>query len=151
MLITIALLAGSIWIGSMVSLVVVSNIAKRVLEPAARVQLFRGVGRAYGMVGTGSLVVAIVTGILLAGSPSNWTATTTAAVVLSGVLVVLTALGMAQARRMTVVRRRAITSPEDTDAADAVRRGARTAGLVRGSMGICTLAIVVLVSSELAG
>lgn len=150
-LITIELLAASIWIGSMVSLVLVANIAKRVLEPAARIQLFRSVGRTYGIVGFGALIIAIAAGVGLAGTPSNWSTTITVAVILSGVLVAMTLVGMSQARRMTVVRRRAIASPDDTDAADAVRRGSRTADLIRGAMGVCTLVIVVLVASELAG
>lgn len=151
LLITIELLAASIWIGSMVSLVVVSNIAKRELEPAARIQLFRHVGRAYGMLGSGALLVAIAAGIGIAGTPSNWSTATTWAVVLSGVLVILTLIGMSQARRMTVVRRRAVTVPDDTEAAEAVQRGAKVADLIRGSMGVCTLAIVVLIASEFAG
>ncbi len=150
LLITIEILAASIWIGSMVSLVVVSNISKRVLEPSSRVQLFRGVGRAYGIVGSCALLIAIAAGVAIAGAPSNWTRPTTAAVVLSMVLVILTAIGVAQARRMTVVRRRALASPGDTDAADAMRRGAKLAAIVRTTMGICTLVIVVLVASELA-
>lgn len=151
LLITIELLAASIWIGSMVCLVLVSDIAKRVLEPSARVQLFRTIGRAYGIGGSASLLLAIVVGLVLAGTPSNWSTTTTGAVVLSGALVALTAAGMAQARRMTVARRRSIASPEDADASEAVRRGARSAGILRSVMGVCTLAIVVLVASDLAG
>lgn len=151
LLITIELLAASIWIGSLVCLVLVSAIATRVLEPSARVQLFRMIGRAYGIAGSAALLVAIVVGLVLAGMPSNWSATTTAAVVLSGVLVALTAAGMAQARRMTVARRRSIASPEDAEASEAVRRGAQAAGILRSIMGACTLAIVILVASDLAG
>lgn len=151
LLITIELLAASVWIGSMVCLVLVSDIAKRVLEPSARVQLFRTIGRAYGIAGSAALLIAIAVGLVLAGMPSNWSTTTTAAVILSGILVALTAAGMAQARRMTVARRRSLASPEDADASEAVRRGARSAGILRGVMGVCTLAIVVLAASDLAG
>lgn len=150
LLITGELLAASVWIGSMVCLVVVSSIAKQVLEPPARVQLFRRIGRAYGVGGTVSLVMAIVLGLVLAGTPSNWTVTIDVAVALSVVLVALTATGMAQARRMTVARRRCIAPPDDDAASDAVRRGARTAGMLRSLMGVTTLAVVVLVASDLA-
>ncbi len=150
LLITVELLAASIWSGSMVCLVVVSSIAKQALEPPARVQLFRGIGRAYGVGGTVSLLTAIILGLVLAGKPSNWTGTTEVAVVLAVVLVALTATGMAQARRMTVARRRSIASPDDAEATDAVRRGARTAGVLRSLMGVATLAIVVLVAHDLA-
>ncbi|MEO9222362.1 MAG: hypothetical protein ABI251_11430 [Mycobacteriaceae bacterium] len=150
LLISVELLAASIWIGSMVCLVVVSRIAKQVLEPSARVQLFRGIGRAYGIGGTVSLLIAIVLGLVLAGKPSNWTGATDVAVALAVVLVALTATGMAQARRMTAARRRSIASPDDAEATEAVRRGARTASVLRSLMGAATLAIVVLVGHGLA-
>ena len=150
LLVAVGLLAGSIWIGSMVCLVLVLRIAKRVLDPPTRVVLFRQIGRTYGIVGTVALVVAIAAGVALAGSPSNWAATTTAAVILSGGLVLLTVAGMAQARSMSSVRRRALASPGDEQAAEAVRRGAALAGVLRSLLGVGTLVIVVLVSHQLA-
>ena len=72
LLITVELLTASIWIGSMVCLVVVSSIAKQSLEPPARVQLFRGIGRAHADGGTGQLLTAVLLGLVLPGVAPNW-------------------------------------------------------------------------------
>jgi general stress protein CsbA len=150
LLITVELIAASIWIGSLLCLALVARVAAKVLDPPARVALFRGIGQLYRVVGTSALVASIAAGAALAGSPSEWSVTIDVVAVLAGVLVVLTAVGMAQARRMTVVRRHAIVLPDDETAVVAVRRGAATAGVLRGLMATVTLAIVVLVASELA-
>ena len=63
---------------------------------------------------------------------------------LAGVLVVATAAGMVQARAMTRLRRRAMSTPDDDNALAAVRRGKWLASGVRSLMAILTLAIVVL-------
>jgi hypothetical protein len=69
---------------------------------------------------------------------------------LSGVLVVCTAAGMAQARTMTIRRRRLLESPRDPIAARAVRRGAVLAGALRASLGLTTLVIVAIGAHLLA-
>jgi uncharacterized membrane protein len=150
-LITIELLAASIWIGSIVCLAIVAAEAGRALDAADRVVLFRGVGRRYAVVGTASLLVAIGAGAAVAGQPSDWSALTTASLASACGLVLLTAAGMAQARRMTIARRRANAAPHDDQATSAVRRGATMAAVLRGAMAVVTLAVVVLVAHELAG
>jgi hypothetical protein len=150
-LITIELLAASIWVGSLVCLAIVAAEAGRALDAGDRVVLFRGIGRRYAIVGTGSLLVAIGAGAAIAGAPSGWSGVTTAALVSAGVLVLLTATGMAQARRMTVSRRRAAVAPDDARAARDVRRGAAMAGALRGTMAVVTVAIVAMVAHQLAG
>ncbi len=149
--IAVELLAASIWIGSLVCLALVARVALRVLDPQARVALFRGIGRLYRVVGTSALVVSIAAGAALAGSPSGWSVAMDVIGALSGVLVVLTVIGMAQARRMTVIRRQELDAPGDGTVGDAVRRGAASAGLLRGLMAAVTLVIVLLVASVLAG
>lgn len=150
LLIAVELLAASVWIGSLVCLALVARVAARVLDAPARVELFRGIGRLYRVVGTSALVVFIAAGAALTGSPSEWSATMAVVAALSGALVVLTAVGMAQARRMTMVRRQALAAPEEGAVGDAVRRGAASAGVLRGLMATVTLAILVLVASVLA-
>lgn len=151
LLITIELLAASVWIGSIVCLAIVATEAGRALDAADRVVLFRGIGRRYAIVGTTSLLVAIGAGAAIAGAPSGWSGLTTAALVSAGVLVLLTATGMAQARRMTAARRRAAAEPDDVHAARDVKRGAAVAGALRGSMAMVTVVIVALVAHQLAG
>jgi hypothetical protein len=149
-LVVVELIASCIWVGSLVCLALVANAARTVLDAPGRVALFRVIGRRYGIVGTTSLLVAIGTGLALAWPPSAWSSTIDTAVALAGVLVLATAAGMAQARVMTNVRRRAIGSPEDDDAHRGVRRGRLLAGALRGLMGALTLAIVVLAAQAIS-
>jgi uncharacterized membrane protein len=149
-LITIEIVAASIWIGSLVCLALVSGVARRVLDGPDRVTFFRGVGRLYARVGTGSLLVAIAAGVAIGWPPADWTSSTKAALALSIVLVSVTAAGMAQAQQMTLRRRRALAAPQDRDAAKAVERGAALADALRAAIGAVTLAIVVLCAHVLA-
>ena len=151
LLIAVELLAASIWIGSIVCLAIVAAEAGRALDAADRVVLFRGIGRRYAVVGTASLLVAIGAGAVIAGRPSEWSALTTASLASACGLVILTAAGMAQARRMTIARRRAAVAPDDAQAASEVRRGATTAAVLRGSMAVVTVTVVALVAHQLAG
>lgn len=147
-LISLEILAASVWVGSLVCLVLVSRVAHRVLDSPSRVALFRGVGQLYGVVGTACLVVAITIGLVLAWPMSG--ALDVVVLVLSLSLVAVTGAGMVQARRMSVRRRYALDVPQDEVAAGAVRRGAAFAGFLRGSIAILTLVIVVLSAHLLA-
>jgi putative copper export protein len=143
-LITVEMLAASVWVGSLVCLALVSSVARRVLDGPSRVALFRGIGRLYGRVGIGALIVAIVGGVAIAGRPSHWATTIRVAIILSVVLVALTLVGMAQARRMTVQRQRALDAPHDASIASKIGRGAAVAGALRGSIALLTLVILAL-------
>jgi len=143
-LIAVDLLAASIWVGSLVCLALVSNIARRVLDEQSRIALFRSIGRVYGIVGTGALLVAIAAGVAIAGRPSQWSVAVTAAIILSVLLVALTGVAMTQACAMTIYRRRALDQPLDESAVNAIHRGATTAGALRGVMGLLTLVVLVL-------
>lgn len=143
-LIAVEFLAACVWVGSLVCLAVVTSTARRVLDPASQVTLFRAVGRRYATVGTGSLLVAIGAGLWLSWPPSSWSGATDAAVALAGVLVLATTAGMAQARAMTVLRQRSIRTPEDTHIADALVRGRHLANTLRSVMAASTLGVVIL-------
>jgi hypothetical protein len=67
-LITAEMLAASIWVGSLVCLALISNVARRVLDAPSRIALFRGIGRVYGIVGTAALFVAVAAGGSAQGS-----------------------------------------------------------------------------------
>jgi hypothetical protein len=131
-------------VGSLVCLALVTSAARKVLDATSQVTLFRAIGRRYGIVGTAALLAAIGCGLALAWPPSTWSNTIAAAVALSGVLVLFTAAGMAQARAMTALRRRAVTAPDDRAAVDAVRRGRLLAGALRATMALVTLAVLAL-------
>lgn len=147
--VTVELLAMSIWVGSLVCLAIVARTARRVLDPTAQVVFFRAIGRRYALVGTGALAVAVGCGLVLSWPPSTWSPATQAAVVLSGALLVVTVVAMAQARSMTIRRGRLARSPGDAAANDAVRRGRARAGALRGAMALLTLAVVICAAQAL--
>jgi hypothetical protein len=144
-LVVIELLSASVWVGSLVCLAVVTSAARKVLDASSQVALFRLVGRRYGIVGTGSLLVAIGVGLTLAWPPKTWSAAFDAAVALAGVLILATALGIAQARRMTIHRSRALHDPADRTIDRALHRGKLLARVLRSTLGLVSVAIVVLV------
>lgn len=142
-LIAVHALAASIWVGGLVAIFIVARAASRTLEPAQRVEFFRVLGRSYGVVGTLALLVALATGaILLDEHP--WDGLMIAAVVVAGALLVATAAGMAQARAMTRLRRRAVAQVGGEPLDPRVRRGAIVAAILRACIGVLTLALVVL-------
>jgi hypothetical protein len=81
-LVTVELLAACIWVGSLVCLALVTSTARRVLDAPSQVAFFRAIGRRYGIVGTGALLVAIGAGLALSWPPSTWSSTIDAAVAL---------------------------------------------------------------------
>jgi hypothetical protein len=136
-------LGTSLWLGGLVSIFVVARVAARTLDPVARVALFRGVGCTYAVVGTSALVLAYATGAaLLHGRP--WTPPRMAATVVAVALAATLGMGMAQARRMTVLRRRALDQPDDAALVARVRRGALRAAALRGLIGVLSLALLTL-------
>jgi uncharacterized membrane protein len=148
-LVAVELLATSIWVGGMVCIAIVAKSARDALDESSQVALFRSVGRRYGIVGTASLLIAIAAGLALAWPPPLWSRIICAAVILAGILVVATVIGMMQARAMTALRRKVIANPEDNSAADALQRGRLLANGIRGLMALLTLAIVLLAAIAL--
>lgn len=148
--VAVEILSASVWIGSLVCLAVVSQAARKVLQVPAQIAFFGAVGRRYAIVGTGSLTVAIGAGLAMVWPPATWSATVDAAVALAGLLAIATTAGMAQARAMGTLRRRAMGSPADPLARAAVRRGRRVATALRLVMVADTLAIVVLAALVLS-
>lgn len=144
----VALLAGCVWVGGFVAIVVVARVARRQLERPAQVGFFRAVGRSYGIVGGSALVVALGSGAgLLASHP--WDATASAAVALGAALALATGAGVVQARGMTRLRQRSLREPADSALAAQVRRGAVRAGALRATIGALSLALLA-VSAVLA-
>jgi len=135
--------AAAVWVGGLVAIAVVARVAGRALEPAARVSFFRGLGRSYGVVGTGALAVAYGTGASLVYGRS-WDGRLTATAVVATALVVVTGLGIAQARRMSRLRRLALDQPDDRELVDRVRRGARRAGALRALIALLSFALLAL-------
>ncbi len=133
-------LSASIWVGGLVTIAVVARAASGTLTAADRVAFFRALGRSYGIVGGCALVVALGTGAgLLAGR--QWDAALIVAAAVAAALVVVTAVGVLQARRMTRLRQTALDG-RDPELARRVYRGARRAAVLRGCIALLTLALV---------
>ena len=145
-LVTVELVAASIWVGGLVAIFVVARAASATLAPTERIAFFRALGRTYGIVGSLALLVALAVGaILLDDHP--WDGLLVAAAIVAGALLLALVAGMAQARAMTRLRRRALAAPELDGR---VRRGATLAGALRGTIGVLTLALVVLAAALIA-
>ena len=136
-------LASCIWVGGYVAIAVVARVATSTLEPAARVAFFKGLGRAYGVVGVIALVVALATGAGLTHAHA-WDGPLISTAILAAALVVALAVGVLQARRMTRLRARHLATPEDAELARRVRQGARSAGMLRAAIGVLSLALIAL-------
>lgn len=137
------IVATSIWVGGYSAIVVVARTASATLDPAVRVAFFRSLGRAYFWVGLPALIIALVTGGVLARD-LPWDGLLIATVTIAVVLLVSFAVAVVQARRMTRLRRRLLESPDDEEVAEQVRRGSRTAAGLRALLGLLSLALVVL-------
>lgn len=145
-LVALELVAAAIWVGGLVAIFIVARVASATLAPPQRIALFRVLGRTYAIVGSLALLVAIAVGaILLDDHP--WDSLLIATAIVAGALILALSIGMAQARSMTRLRRRAIESPE---LGDGVRRGAVLAATLRGLIALLTLALVVLAAALIA-
>lgn len=144
-LLALFVLATSVWVGGLVTLAVVARVT-RGLSPPDRVQTFRGIGRTYGPIGAGALAVGLALGLVLSwDEPKDALFATTLAV--AAALVVVTAVGVAQARAMTRLRLEALQAPGDRTLERRVRRGAGRASGLRALIAVLTLALVVLGSA----
>ena len=139
----ILILAASMWIGGLFAIAIVARVTNRVLEPTARVAFFRALGRAYGIVGTASLVVAYATGATLLRN-TGWDPATIAAAVVSAALAVALAAATLQARRMTRLRGQALDQADDMALDTRVRRCAVGARALRGLIGVLSLTLLAI-------
>lgn len=137
----VLVLAAAIWIGGYVAIAVVARVAARTLPPPVRIAFFRDLGRAYGVIGTSALVLAIAIGVgLLHARP--WDGLIPGALAVTAALVVSVVVGMTQARRLGWLRRQAFEAPGDCLLADSVRHAARSAVLLRALIGGLSLALL---------
>ncbi len=137
------ILATAVWVGGLVAIFVVARVARGTLEPGDRVAFFRGLGRAYAPVGGFALAVALGCGVALLYGRA-WDGMLIAATVIAACLALVTAAGVAQARRMTRLRQQALTRRDSTALAGQVRRGAASAVLLRAAIAALSLALVAL-------
>lgn len=142
LVLAVFVLATSVWVGGYVALAVVARSARATLDPAGRVLFFRSLGRSYLRVGLSALVISLATGAVLLRN-HDWDALLIVTTVVAAVLVVLLAVAIAQARKMSLLRGRALEVADDRLAAQVSRSG-RNAGILRVALGLLTLTLVVL-------
>lgn len=143
LVLAVFVLTTSIWVGGYVAIVVVARTAAATLDPGARVAFFRSLGRSFLLVGLPALLVALVAGGVLARD-LDWDGLLVTTAATAVVLLFSFAFAVAQARRMTRLRRRQLESPDDPRLREQVDRGARAAGGLRAMLGLLSVALVVL-------
>jgi hypothetical protein len=141
LLAAIELVSASVWVGGLAAVAVVARVARRQLDPPARVAFFRDLGRRYLRVGGVALVVAYAAGAALLARGS-WSDGKSVALGCALALALVTAVGVSQARSLTRLRTAALAGDPRIADADVARR-ARRAGALRGLIAILTLAVVV--------
>ncbi len=135
--------SGGVWLGGYLTMPVVARAASATLAPLDRVAFFRALGRAYLPVGGSALVLALLSGAVLLREHRSG-ALLVATAVSAAALVAALAFGVVQARRMTRLRQAAGVTPSDTVLSERVRRGAVAAAILRGLIGLLSLALVVM-------
>lgn len=143
-------LAASVWLGGYVAIAVVMYAARRSLEAPARVAFFRALGRAYLPVGGAALALACLTGAMLLWSRPATGLTFSLAAIAASIVIVL-AVAVVQARRMTRLRRAHLGEPGNTQLGATVQRVGRAAVALRGLLGLLSVVAVVLAASALRG
>lgn len=143
----VALVASMVWTGGMVAVAVATVAARETLGPAEQVRFFRALGRRYGIVSSGALLIFALTGVALAGAPAGWTATQAAIAVLTALTAALTVVGVINARAVQRLRARALADPSDAPLASRLRTAARAAAALRAAIAVVTLAAVLTAST----
>ena len=83
-LVAVFVLATAIWVGGLVTIAVIAQVAHRILTPAGSVAFFRRLGRTHGIVGSTALLMALLTGsVLLRHPPADEVLTATAVVAIA--------------------------------------------------------------------
>jgi hypothetical protein len=131
----------------MVAVTVATVAARETLGAAQQVRFFRALGRRYGTVSSGALLVFVLTGLALAGDPADWSTTQATIAVLTVLTAALTVVGVINARAVQRLRARALADPSDAPLASRLRTAARTAAALRAAIAVVTLAAVLTAST----
>ena len=147
------LIGAATWAGGLVMLGLVVGVARRRVPEGARVELLRGVGRRFAVVGGISLLVLIATGSDMASDRDAWRdltdtsygRTLLAKLILVALVIVLTVLHSAvQGPALSRLRAQAAERPDDEELRHRIRAKAARAGAVSLLTLLATLAVLVL-------
>lgn len=103
-LLTVHLLALSVWVGNLVALPLIVGVVRSVTDDQVQAVFFPRMGRVFGTVGTVALLVAILSGGVLAGPPGDWSGAALGAVITGIALLVITSAAMVLAVRVGRLR-----------------------------------------------
>ena len=146
-LVFLNILAAMIWTGGMSAIVVATMAARGTLAAAEQVRFFRALGRRYSVLSAAALATFAVSGLALAGTPGDWTATQATVAGLTGLTAALTGVGVINARAVQRVRAQALVQPADLSLAARQRALRRSAAVLRASIAIVTLSAVAVGST----
>ena len=146
-LVTVEVLAASVWIGGLAAIAVVARCVREHLDPPTRVVFFRSLGRRYLRVGLSALLVAYAAGAGLLAT-GDWSNVKSAMVATAAALLLVTITGVVQARALTRLRAAAIAGDPRLDDHDIERRALRAAAL-RGLIAVASVTLVVLAAVSL--
>lgn len=140
---TLNLLGAMIWTGGMVAVTVATVAARQTLEPQQQVRFFAALGRRYGVVSGAALAVFMVSGLIIAGDPADWTGTEAAIAALAVAAAALTVVGVINARAVQRLRSQVIEAG-DRDSDPRLRSTRRTATVLRALIAVVTVAAVIV-------
>lgn len=154
------LIAAAVWAGGLVMLAIVSGIARAKLDERERVELFRALGRRFGLVAIAAAAVLALTGAEMASdrlaswsalSETEWGKLIAAKTVLFALALALTLLhALVLGPRIRRSRERLQASPGDEAAEAALRRAGAASGMIQVVILVLTIAILVLAADLLA-
>jgi putative copper export protein len=155
------LIAAAIWAGGLVFLALAVGVARKTVPERERIELFRGLGRRFLLVGGIALAVLVVTGIDMADdyipSWSDLGATQFGRTLrdklgLVALVIVLTLFhSLVQGPAIRRLREQALERPDDAELAARIRRKSAINGVIQMVILIATLAILVLAAKLVTG
>lgn len=144
----VLIVSAAIWIGGVITVIVLALVSKRTLNDEARVELFRTFGRTYLIVAGLALAVTAVIGWTFLAR-LEWSTELTRMAFASTLLVVVLIAGVIQARNQTQLRAQLVAAPEDTALANKVQSRAIAATVLRTLIILITIGLTVHVAALL--
>lgn len=146
MLAAILAIGSGVWAGGLVSVVILALVSRSTVSGADRVGLFRAFGKWFAIfMGAAALLVVPPALVLAVVEPTPLTAS---ALVLALGLLLIVAVGIVQARRMSALRG---TAASDGGDPARIRRNAAIALALRSLIGLLMLALPVVALLIVAG
>lgn len=132
--------ASGIWMGGLLTVPIIAVTSKRLIEPAARADLFVAFGRPFAVIMGVVLTISLIASLTLATSSGSRLAPWTLGLVVA--LLVVTAVGIVQARKMSGLRRAAAKASNSALLGD-LRRNTIMATALRSLIGLLSVALLV--------